>query len=127
MAVRAARVGVTGGRDHRFGGRDGLTGGEGVASVASIAGAYGVVVSHRALGVAATCSRAWISAFLLDTGQAIGTLGVDETCGTTTNIGIADVFRYACARSSVVSHPALGIGSTGRWVAWINDWRICNN
>ena len=103
LAVWSTRVGITWVRvDYNWCWWNQGAGRQRISFVSSVAGADGVVVSDRALGIAAACSRAGISTFLLHTSEVIWTLGVDETLWATANIWVTDVVWKTAAGASPV-------------------------
>lgn len=124
LAVGATRVGVTGVsllhyRD-AFGDEGAL--GDGVPSVSIETGADGHVAEGVADGVDATYSRAWIHTLVVDTGPVTRTVSVENTLRSAGKVGVTEVARDTLAGPGPLLGSALGIGSTGCWVAGINHF-----
>ena len=119
-------VGTTGirvagvGRLDRRRRRDEGTGGGGVSCVSRVAGADGIVVPHGALGVPPAGPRTGVATLLLDTGQVVGTLSVDQTLWSAAHVRVSDVVLDTSAGSGSVPGGALCVGSTGRGVAGVD-------
>lgn len=105
LAVGSTWVGVAGicWFNYNWRRRNERAGRERVTIVASVTGADRVVVSDRALGIAATCARTRVGALLLHTCQVVGALCVDKTLGPAADIWVADVVRDAATGASSVS------------------------
>ena len=103
LAVWSTRVGITWVRvDYNWCWWNQGTGRQRISFVSPVAGADGVVVPDRALGIAAACSRTGISTFLLHASEVIWTLGVDETLWATANIRVTNVVWKTAAGASPV-------------------------
>ena len=103
LAVWSTWVGITWiSVDHYRCGRDQCTSRYWVSFVSRVAGTDGVVISDRALGIAATSSRAGIGTLLLHAGEVVRALRVDETLRTTANIRVTNVVGDAAAGSRPV-------------------------
>ena len=75
---------------------------EGVAGVAWITLAYGIVICCSAVSVATTDSRTGVAALLTDTGFVSGTLSADHTLWFALNVGVAYVLSNASAGGCIV-------------------------
>lgn len=71
------------------------------------------VIDNSALGIKSTRSRTWIGTLHVDTGLCRRTLGVQDTLGLATNVGIANVvFIHAVTDRSTIKESADSIGTT---------------
>ena len=100
--------------------RDESTGGGGVSCVSRVAGADGIVVPHGALGVPPTGPGTGVTTLLLDTGQVVGTLSVDQTLRSAAHVRVSDVVLDTPAGSGSVPGGALCVGSAGRGIAGVD-------
>ena len=82
------------------------------------------MVPHGALGVPPAGPRTGVATLLLDTGQVVGTLSVDQTLWSAAHVGVSDVVLDTSAGSGSVPGGALCVGSTGRGVAGIDIFNL---
>ena len=92
---------------------DSPTAHEGVALIALLAPAHGVVVDHLALGVSPAGPGAGVATLLIDAGQVTGALAVDPALGSAVG-WCAHIARQAGAGRDVVLASALGV-----WPTWV--------
>ena len=92
---------------------------EGVTDVSLGTAADGVVVDNVTLGVDSTNSDAWVLAAKVDTGKAWSTLAVDDTLWAASRRS-SKVAREASTHWPAFLLSTVCIGTTGRWLAWIN-------
>ena len=103
---------------------DSPTAHEGVALIALLAPAHGVMVDHLALGVSPAGPGAGVATLLIDAGQVTGALAVDPTLGSAVG-GCAHIARQAGAGRDVVLASALGVWTTWIRIAGIHWPRRC--
>ena len=101
---------------------DSPTAHEGVALIALLAPAHGVVVDHLALGVSPAGPGAGVATLLIDAGQVTGALAVDPALGPAVG-WCAHIARQAGAGRDVVLVPALGERTARVWQARIDGLR----
>ena len=100
-----------------------LAGNKGVALVARVAGAKGVVLVHPALGVAPAHPQAgvltpgWL-VIVFDAGQVEGAVAVDLALGLAVGRRVL-VPRQAGAAAGSLELPLLTVGPTGVWLAGV--------
>lgn len=100
---------------------------EWVTNQSWIASALRTVVLDPARCSHSTHPGTWVHTLVPDTGQVLGTVGVDGTFWFAFNIGVALEARVTCARGSLVSIGAFSIDTTWRWSTWVNDlWSWCS-
>jgi len=95
---------------------------ERIAVVALEASAHWHVVLDIADGVLAAGSGTRILALALDAGAIGGTVRAQNTLRATAFVRVAKVVRNAHASSSTITLLALGVGSTWRRFAWVDNF-----
>ena len=123
LAVGAAGVGVTGVNLllHWHAGGDESTLGDGVTSVAQETCADGLVSVGITHGVDATHSGAGVHTLVADTGPVGGAVIVGHTLRSTGQVGVTKVARNTGTGSGSLLRSTVGIGSTRRRIARVND------
>lgn len=83
------------------------------------------MIDNVTLGVSTADSRARVSALVADAGLIGGTVGIQETLGSTSFVGVANVSGEAGTRACTVQFFANCVGAAGGWIAGINGRRSC--
>ena len=94
---------------------------DGISCVAHQAGAHRLVPVGVAHGVDATDPGAGVDALVVDAGPVGGTVGVEDTLGSTGEVRVSEVARDASTGSGSGPGPALSVGATRCRVTGIND------
>ena len=89
-----------------------MTGNKGIAGVARITLADGIVIGCSAVGMSTTNSRTGVAALLTDTGFVSRAFSADNTLRLALNIGVAYILRNASAGGCIVSLLTLSINAT---------------
>jgi hypothetical protein len=77
------------------------------------------MVVDSTFGINATCARAWVSAFIVDTCFITRAVCVEYTLRTTTSIRVTKVFPHANTRTCTISFLANCVCTTRRWITRI--------